>query len=46
MLYREGTKGELSGYWVCPDCGRIVREITPYRKLEKLNRKFESEWLD
>ena len=46
MLYREGSGEGLSGYWVCPDCGRTVREVTPYRKLDKINRRFESEFCD
>ncbi len=41
MIFTAGPE-ILSGKWRCPVCGRTVREETPYTKLEKINREFES----
>ena len=46
MNYRYGGDEPLSGKWVCPKCGRTVREETVYRKLDAINRRFESDLLD
>ena len=43
MNYRYGNGELLSGKWVCPKCGRTVREETAYSKLDAINRKFEND---
>lgn len=41
MTFFEGNERVLTGKWKCENCGRTVREVTPYRILEKINREFE-----
>ena len=46
MIFSPGATGVLDGKWRCPVCGKTVREETPYTKLEKINREFESKFFD
>ena len=46
MDFQVGIKNELDGKWVCPVCGKTVRERTPYAQLEKENEAFLSEFDD
>ena len=44
--FQVGIKNELDGRWICPVCGKTVRERTPYAQLEKENEAFLSEFDD
>ena len=35
MLYKNDLGTRLDGYYVCPNCGKRVREETPYRQLQR-----------
>lgn len=36
----EAGKGELEGWWVCPECGARMRERTAYAQLDRENEEF------
>lgn len=40
MDFIQGKNNDLDGRWVCPECKRSVREITPYNQLERENDAF------
>ena len=46
MTFITGPADMLDGKWVCPTCGRSVREETPYNRLDKINREFERKLFD
>ena len=46
MIFTGESTELLDGKWACPNCGRIVREETPYNELDKENHAFEERWLN
>lgn len=46
MYFETGKNNALDGKYICPVCGRTVKESTPYTKLEKENEAFLSELED
>ena len=42
MNFRYGPKEFMDGKWVCPECGCSVREVTPYKILDKMNLAFQN----
>ena len=42
MEFIAGPANMLDGKWRCPECGKTVREETPYNRLDKINREFEN----
>lgn len=45
MIFTGESSDALDGKWACPECGRVVREATPYKVLDMENRAFEKRWL-
>ena len=45
MRYEAGDAGRLNGRWICDECGKTVREETPYNRLGDINDKFEARYL-
>ena len=46
MEFEIGKNNALDGKYVCPVCGKSVRERTPYTQLERENETFLEEWAD
>ena len=46
MDFEPGQKGNLDGYWICPECRSKVRERTAYTKLERENDAFDKNFFD
>ena len=43
MDYMKRSMGDLSGKWICPECGTGVRERSVFRQLERENEKYLQE---
>ena len=44
MNYTTGKRGNFSGQWKCPHCGKVVPEMAAYNKLDEENTEFENQF--
>ena len=42
MRYEAGDEASLNGRWICDNCGKTVKEETPYDRLGDINDAFEA----